>query len=263
MEQLANIVPMAPPGDWPERTCSCGAAFRHPHGGEGPCDTCIAEAERLRTEKAQPTFDLCSDATLQAAIDLELEQVLSRGCHPDLGAASRATWERNTAGKTPTPWQKIFDRWPDRVIDEASGTHPRAIYLYGPTGCGKSHVAAWIMRRAIAAGLPAGWVNVPAAIAAEKRSIRTGETIQAWQQVTKGFCVLDDIGAHRTDSAYQEDIVYQFVESLYAGPLAVYTSNLTPNELRELHPRAASRIMSGPHVEMVGEDARRKKWKLT
>ncbi|MCZ6507082.1 MAG: ATP-binding protein [Acidobacteria bacterium] len=184
-------------------------------------------------------------------------QVLeNHGVPSDISGRLREHWRPEAA-----TWHREFDLWPSKIVDDA-GTSPRFLFLSGSSGNGKSHAAAWIMRRALAKGMRCWWFDIGESIERTKREFSRQTDVPWWSwRIEKPLVVLDDIGAERSDSEFQQDLVYQWVATRYRLPVwTVVTSNLSPAELRESHPRAASRILSGPVIEMAGRDERRRKW---
>lgn len=190
--------------------------------------------------------------------------------------------------KARAQWSPYYDAWPGGVVDE-HGQHPQFLLLHGPVGCGKSHVAVWIMRRFVASrlrviaaldheGKPvvipgrsepwrrsvagATWIDCPMWIKRVMDSFSDNEGTPV-PQLAHPFAVLDDIGAHREDSDFQDELLALWVRARYSsGGFTVATTNLEPLELRERFPRSASRLCSGPVIRMRGQDARRKRWRL-
>jgi hypothetical protein len=215
----------------------------------------LSEIDRLpatQALKAAPSPSVLAKAEVVDPEELEL-----RGCPHDLSGETRATWDCSFA-----PWPVGVDSWPGDLVDNR-GRHPIFILLHGPVGCGKSHIAAWIMRRALASKRYSWWIDVPHAMQLTIEAIRDQRDSPVWSWIKKSFCVFDDIGAHRTDSEFQEDLLLSWISERYrARRFTVITTNLKPNELRDVHPRSASRMLSGPVVAMTGKDARRKQWAI-
>lgn len=228
-----------------------------------------------------------SPAVLAKAEAVATQDMTLRGCPPDVADATAANWrvKKKTRGATGAatledcPWLPMLDRWPAGVVDEA-GNHPKFLMLYGPVGSGKSHGAAWIMRRYLAANLhrieatdPDGnvvfsrtaasaiWIDVALTMKKILQAFKD-KTEEVWPRMDYDFTVLDDLGATQP-TEYQDQVTNDWVRELYSSPgYTVVTTNLTPEQWRDAHPRSASRIMSGPVLEMNGSDARRKQWRF-
>lgn len=213
-------------------------------------------------------------AELAKAEAVATEDLLLRGCPPDVAGETRATWRSSIQ-----PWREIFDRWPGGMVDE-SGRHPKSLLIWGPVGSGKSHVASWIMRRYLAASLhrieakdPDGnvvltrtassaiWIDAALAMKAILQAFKT-RTEEPWPKMDHAFTVIDDLFATQP-TEYQDQVTSDWVRERYSSAgHTVYTTNLTPLQLRDSHPRSASRLMAGPVQEMTGSDARRKQWRF-
>lgn len=180
--------------------------------------------------------------------------------------------DRKVSGKVKADWMPKYQEWPmeadawpydmgaaERYSD--AGAVPEWLLLWGPTGSGKSAIAAWIMRRALAAGVGCRWIPVPSTIDRTQNRIMSGAPAPVWSWLRLPLVVLDEVGGHRVDLPYQEDLLTKFVEALQIRTgFQVVTTNLTPNQLRELHPRAASRMLGGHVLPMTGKDARRREY---
>ena len=127
------------------------------------------------------------------------------------------------------------------------------IYLYGPTGRGKSFLAA---RVHIAAPL---WPRF------ESYGDFIEETIQAskgngyapWERLRelKGIFTVDEIGVG-VPNDWKNEIMWKLLEVRRDKPLLL-TGNLTPGELaKHFDARIASRIIAGSLVELDGVDQR-------
>ena len=274
-------------------------------------------SEPLPARRARPAID---EEQCRRAEEVDPAELVARGVPAGQGRlhlATRSSWKterwipsgRMNPDGSPVlvdgepelqmvraQWVDYFDAWPSGLVDPETGAHPRTLLLSGNTGCGKSHVAAWIMRRFLASMLarPAWRVTRPVAgytITAEG-DVEGVETIRefrrgggaVWVDVPKTIGrildampdgdyqgpslehntlrILDDIGAHQ-DTDFQSSTVERWIHGVDGSPgYVVATTNLTPAQLRDLYPRVASRLNAGPVVLMRGTDARRRRWVL-
>jgi DNA replication protein DnaC len=131
-----------------------------------------------------------------------------------------------------------------------------SLYLYGPYGSGKSHLAAAILNAAAARGLEARYASSLALL----RLIRQGfkdrsadDRLEALQTVP--LLVIDDLGVEN-ETEWNDASLFDLINARYVAERAtIYTSNLAPHELRD--PRIASRISgSCLLVKMVAYDFR-------
>lgn len=186
----------------------------------------------------------------------------SYGCARSVSSDLASTWDHKL-GK----WPAEADVWPAGIRDD-SGARPKWLFIHGPEGNGKSRVAAWIMRRAMAAGMACWWIDVPKTIQEARRAIGNAEKqleLNAWMaaRMARQIVILDDLGAHRDDSEWQvQDLVAAWVRERHeSAGWNVATSNLAPHQLRDFYPRrTVSRICAGKIIEMKGGDARRRPW---
>lgn len=143
------------------------------------------------------------------------------------------------------------------------------LYLYGHVGVGKTSWAIKIMNRFIADIAErndftprAIYVNVPSFLRDAKLHMKYVDnnyleflkTIQ-----TCNLVVWDEIG--QTDPTnFESQWLYSYInERIFAGKSNIFTSNLSPDKLREIDKRLESRICQGSDcIEVEGEDMRPK-----
>lgn len=117
------------------------------------------------------------------------------------------------------------------------------LWLYGPAGTGKTHLAVGIARLAAETGYRVGLVNMPAWLE-ELRSTFDGRSpfqgenpnlgclrrLERKHSLKNTLLILDDLTGYATPWA--RDMIYQVVNRRYeAGASTFITSNLTPNDL--------------------------------
>ena len=205
-----------------------------------------------RCECKTPSYD--GPASVPAA-DLE-----RYGCPPKLARFDRRAWDESRA-----PWPPEADLWPRKLRDEA-GERPSMLLIHGGVGNGKSTVAAWVMRRAMAGGRRCYWIDVPRLIVESLRSIGSDDAARTLATKISGWVrydvvILDDVAKHQNTDFQTLTVFGDLLRRLHDGPgWTVATTNKTPAELRDWEPSITSRLMSGPVVKMTGGDSRRKKW---
>ena len=117
------------------------------------------------------------------------------------------------------------------------------LVLLGPTGCGKTHLAAAVANQQIARGKPIYFVVVPDLLD-HLRSAYSPDSKVPYDELfetirTAPLLVLDDLGAH-SSTPWAEEKLYQLVNHRYNHRLpTVITTNLSLDELDE---RLASRL---------------------
>lgn len=134
------------------------------------------------------------------------------------------------------------------------------LYLWGPCGVGKSHLAAALAHEAVRRNLRARYASVPALLRFVKAGFRddsSDERITALQVVE--LLVLDDIGAeyHPRPGDYGDTVLWEIINQRYLySRMTVITSNLS---LDELEPRIASRIRGRARIVHLDNDDQRGK----
>ena len=217
-----------------------------PDGGAGTAEKCDCQKKSYDGPESIPPADL--------------EQC---GCSKTVAKKPKSKWDPNLGS-----WPEMADKWPKDVRD-SEGDRPKWLYVHGDTGNGKSLVAAWIMRRFMAEGVSCWWIDVPMAINTAKQAIGNPakqETFDAQMvaRLKRKLLILDECGGHKGSKYEINDLVGPWVQERHeSGLWTVATSNLDEDALSDFYPaRTASRMMSGPVINMTGGDARRREWRI-
>jgi DNA replication protein DnaC len=121
------------------------------------------------------------------------------------------------------------------------------LVIMGAHGCGKTHMAAAIANRRVRRGESVFFAVVPDLLD-HLRGTFAPSNETAYDEVfdrvrNAGLLILDDLGAHRT-SPWAEEKLYQIINYRTVSRLpTIVTTDLTPEGLRDTHPRAFARIM--------------------
>jgi len=128
-------------------------------------------------------------------------------------------------------------------LEFAKDPGKRWLTLFGPFGCGKTHLAAAIANYRLVAGDPVHFATVPDLL----DHIRSGYDDGSYEEIindlsTVGLLILDDFGAHR-GTEWAEERLFQIVNSRDVDNLpTVFTSNLSPSQVGG---RIGSRMTEG------------------
>ncbi|MBD1372802.1 primosomal protein DnaI [Hazenella sp. IB182357] len=117
----------------------------------------------------------------------------------------------------------------------ANGQNPKGLYLYGPLGVGKSHIAGAIMNQLVQYDIDSYMFYVPELMREINDSIQDN-TLQSKLDVLKKASVLifDDIGAEFLSPWKRDEVLGAILQYRAAEGLpTIYTSNLDLEELEE------------------------------
>jgi DNA replication protein DnaC len=127
----------------------------------------------------------------------------------------------------------------------------RWLILMGPTGCGKTHLAAAIANFAVGIGVPTLFLTVPDLLDLLRFSFDAEDVTfeQRFEQIrTAALLVLDDFGTQNA-TAWAQEKLFQIVNYRYINRLpTIITTNIPFEELEE---RIRSRLQDAELVEKV------------
>lgn len=138
-----------------------------------------------------------------------------------------------------------------------------ALTILGPTGCGKSYLAAAVLSVLCHRKGSLTWWSMPALLDRLKDFERVGDLMERTIQCST--LVLDDLAAERLTD-FGLDRVATLIQARYDGcRRTIVTTNLTPQALAELHGRMASRLLGtgdgATVIKLTGADRRLKRGK--
>lgn len=138
------------------------------------------------------------------------------------------------------------------------------VLLYGPTGTGKTHLAACIFRELIIDYHKNSFkfVSVPQLMLSIRKTFSddSSELSIINKYTASVFLTLDDMGAQK-QSEFSAECLYALIDKRYGEMRpTIFTTNLNPTSLGDmLGSRLSSRILSGKIINISGLDKRLKK----
>lgn len=137
------------------------------------------------------------------------------------------------------------------------------MYLYGPTGVGKSHLAAAAVLTMAERGIDVAYASVPKLLRFIKAGFSDGSTdARIAALMTVSVLVLDDLGAehHRGTYDYNDAALFELInERELFNRATIITSN---GPRSDLEPRIRSRItMQARDVHIDAPDCRERFWR--
>lgn len=120
------------------------------------------------------------------------------------------------------------------------------VYLYGPTGCGKTHLLMSLAQSFKAHGLRATYVRAERFTDHVVTAIRAGE-MSLFRQSYRNIDILlvDDVQVFSRKGATQEEFFHTFNTLHLEGKQIILSANCSPQELQLIEPRLVSRFEWG------------------
>jgi len=134
------------------------------------------------------------------------------------------------------------------LIDATESSSPayNPLYLYGPPGCGKSHLLMAATHALCEKGLKALYVRAETFTENLIGAIRSGEMNHFREAYRLIDCLLiDDVHIFSRKGATQEELFHTFNTLHLAGKQLVLSANCHPQELLHVEPRLVSRFEWG------------------
>lgn len=155
-----------------------------------------------------------------------------------------------------------FDRYTQKLTRNVAilrqlCSERRGVVIFGPVGCGKTHLAVAHLVSFIEAGARCGFVGAADYVHRVQGAYGNAKEITTEMAGDRQAILLDDLGAERGTETARASLFY-LVDQLYcAKKRIIVTSNLSAKELYSFEPRLASRLgeMSA-FVELDAEDFR-------
>lgn len=211
------------------------------------CTDC-AEANRLEREAAERREEEERLARQRAErADQILDLIHRAGANPwEHGRCTLGNYDPSESGTGPVA---AVREWLEAVRTADRYEPVRGLYLFGPTGCGKTHLAVGALRELlIDPAFPADGIVFDHALRLIVEIQDTYATRESTEEVLERrikarVWILDDLGTE----APSDDVVRRLtlIFSERAGRPTLVTSNLAPDQLEARHPelyRVASRL---------------------
>ena len=166
----------------------------------------------------------------------------------NLGAMTLQSFDVN-AGQTPLQREALIKAH-QSARQFASGDGPAHwLLLSGPRGCGKTHLAAGIEMEWVRQGRESFHAFVPSLMDHLRKTYAPNSTItydELFDHVKSvPLLVLDDLGTE-SQTAWTDEKLYQLIVHRYDHRLpTVITTVFTLEDLEEMNPRVASRLVDG------------------
>ena len=189
-----------------------------------------------------------------------------------LKAARKRQWEEEDAA-----WlaliragAKIPSKYRDAKLEDftrvqrdavwAARDKAQGLYVWGPVGTGKTHLAAAVLNGELERGLPGYWMVVPDWLEDIRATFNTTDSaIDVMDRpLYTRLLVMDDLGVEKP-SAWVQEQLYRLVNGRYqAGRETIITSNASLAELAErIGDRTCSRIAEMcVAMRLAGKDRR-------
>lgn len=142
-----------------------------------------------------------------------------------------------------------------KLLAESSPFNP--IYLYGPTGVGKTHLlmgAALVLKKM---GKRVFYVKAETFTEHVVQAIRLGQ-MQDFRKIYRDIdaLIIDDIDTFSRKTATQEEFFHTFNTLHTSGRLILLSANVSPTHLTEVEPRLISRFEWGISLRVGKGDTR-------
>ena len=140
----------------------------------------------------------------------------------------------------------------------------RGIFLFGPVGAGKTHLAVALLAEQLVLGSTGQFIRSMDFSSRCRGAFRpendTTVDLIVEDLLDSDVLIFDDLGADKSSDFLRESLLNLF-DRLYSDERPVIvTSNLTIEKLNDIEPRLASRIAQMcPRMELTGQDFRIRK----
>jgi DNA replication protein DnaC len=144
------------------------------------------------------------------------------------------------------------------ILNNLAGQRPSLLFS-GPTGTGKTHVGAAIVRQRLLEGKPAKYLNWARVYATIRETYGTNGNEWAVLQdyFRYAFLLLDDLGSGSL-SDFERRCTFEILDQRISHSLpTIVTTNLSLKTISELlDDRIASRLSTFTHIRFKGTDRR-------